>query len=337
MAERRHAILTHHPYFAPYDAECAALAAIGVALEEVSVPLDQMDPAALARCHILLNMTWRVTAEVMDRMPRLRQVSVYAIGTDMIDLAAATERAIIVTNVPAATVDEVANHAAALILASIRRIPQLDRRVREGHYDWAPLRPSHNPRGRTLGLVAFGNIARALARKMASGFGMRVIAHDPHVPPDAGASLGVRLTTLEEVMAESDVISVHVPRTPASYHLIGEAALRLVKPTTHLVSTSRGGVIDEAALIRALEEGRLAGAALDVQEREPLPPDDPLLRAPNLIVTPHCAGYSVEGVAEMRRQLIADVVAVLQDRWPRHVVNPAVRPKLPLAGPPPGQ
>ena len=192
-------------------------------------------------------------------------ITVYGIGTDSVDVEAATERGIIVSNIPFAAVDDVANHATALMLAWLRRLFQADAGVRRGDYEWDVVRPCHNPRGKTLGLVAFGNTARAVADKMSSAFGMNVIAHDPYVPPEAARKHGARLTTLEEVFRESDLISVHVPRTPESLGMIGEAYFRSMKPTAFLVAVGRGGVIEEGALIRALREGWIAGAALDVQ------------------------------------------------------------------------
>lgn len=325
-------ILSHYPGYDPYDDERAQLAAHGGDLTVVKEGPETVTDDVMSRCDAVLNIGWCVTAESMDRMPKCRLITVYGIGTDSVALSAATERGIVVSNVPLAGVDDVANHAVALMLACLRRIVQLDAAVRRGDYEWEAMRPAHNPRGKVLGLVAFGNIARAVAAKMSAAFGMRVIAYDPYVPPEVGEQRGVRLTTLKEVLRESDLISVHAPLTPQSRGLIGEVELRLMKPTAHLIVTSRGGVVDEAALIHALRNRWIAGAGLDVQAREPLPLDDPLRDAPNLILTPHCAGYSEESFVEVKRLACEAVCRVLDGRWPRWVVNREVKPKVPLTG-----
>ncbi len=325
-----HVILSHYLGYGPYEEERDRLAANGAALTVVEGSPETVNDGVMGRCDVLLNIGWEVTAALMDRMPKCRLITVYGIGTDSVDLEAATKRGIVVSNIPLAAVDDVANHAVMLMLVCLRRVVDLDASVRRGDYDWEVMRPSHNPRGKTLGLVAFGNIARAVAAKMSSAFGMRVIAYDPYVAPEVGEQQGVRLTTLEEVMHASDLISVHVPITPASRGMIGEAELRTMKATAFLIVTSRGSVVDEAALVRALREGWIAGAGLDVQAHEPLPLNDPLLGAPNLILTPHCAGHSEECIAELKRLACEATCRVLEGRWPRWVVNKTVKPKVEL-------
>jgi D-3-phosphoglycerate dehydrogenase len=192
------------------------------------------------------------------------------------------------------------------------------------------MRPAHNPHGRVLGLVSLGNTARSLARKMAAAFDMQLIAYAPTIAPAIADELHVRLVSLPELMSQADLISVHVPLNERSRGMIGETELRLMKPTAHLVVVGRGHVVDETALVRALCEGRIAGAALDVQAHEPLPPDDPLLTAPNLILTPHCAGHSEESWWAMKRLACEAVCRVLAGHWPQWVVNPGVIPRIPL-------
>jgi D-3-phosphoglycerate dehydrogenase len=323
-------ILSHYPGYEPYDDERRQLAAHNAALNVVAGGPDTVADDVLGECGALINLDWRVTAELLDRMPWCRLVTLPGIGTDSVDLNAATARGVVVSNVPLAAVDDVANHAVALLCACMRRLVQLDAAVRRGHYSLDVMRPAYNPRGKTLGLIAFGNIARAVAAKMAGAFGVHVIAYDPYVSPEIGERHGVRLTTLEEVLRTSDLLSVHAPLTPGSRGLIGAPELRRMKATAYLVVTSRGGIVDEAALVRALGERWIAGAALDVQEHEPLAPGDPLLSAPNLILTPHCAGYSKEGFAEVKRLACRAVCDVLDGRWPRWVVNQGVTPKIAL-------
>ncbi|MCC7354369.1 MAG: C-terminal binding protein [Anaerolineae bacterium] len=328
---RYHVLLSHYPGYEPYDYEKAELSARDAELTIIEGDTDTVSDDLLHRCDVLLNISWRVSAELMDQMPRCCLVTVYGIGTDSVDLAAATKRGIVVSNIPLAAVDDVANHAIALLLSSLRRVVPLDAAIRRGVYDWTPLIPAHNPRGKVLGLVAFGNIARAVARKMQAAFGMQVTAYDPYVAPETGREYNVRLTTLDEVLRTSDFVSVHAPLTPETRGLIGEAQLRLMKPAAHLVVTSRGGVVDEATLAKSLREGWIAGAALDVQAHEPVPPGDPLLDAPNLILTPHCAGYSEESTAEIKRLACDAACRVLEGRWPRWVVNKGVEPRVALA------
>lgn len=308
------------------------LSAHGAELVVLRAAPDAVADVSLARCDVLLNIGWRVTAGLMDRLSRCRLVVIYGIGADAVDLAAATERGIVVANTPLANVDDVANHAVTLLLASLRRLLPLDAAVRGGRYDWQVMRPSHNPRGKTLGLVAFGNTARALAGKMTAAFGMQAIAYDPYAPREVAEAHGVRLAPLEEVMRTADLISVHAPLTPETRGMIGAAELGMLKPTSHLVVTGRGGVVDESALVQALREGRIAGAALDVQVDEPLSAEDPLFAAPNLILTPHCAGYSEESFVELKRLACEAACCVLEGRWPRWVVNRGVVPRAPLAG-----
>jgi D-3-phosphoglycerate dehydrogenase len=327
---RYRVILGHYVGFEPYDEERAELARHDAELIVIERPAETVSDTLLASCDALLNIGWRVPAALMDRMPQCRLIVVYGIGTDAVDLAAASQRGIVVSNLPLVAVDDVANHAITLLLASLRRIPQLDAAVHRGVYDWRMMRPAHNPHGRVLGLVSLGNTARSLARKMAAAFDMQLIAYAPTIAPAIADELHVRLVSLPELMSQADLISVHVPLNERSRGMIGETELRLMKPTAHLVVVGRGHVVDETALVRALREGWIAGAALDVQAHEPLPPDDPLLTAPNLILTPHCAGHSEESWWAMKRLACEAVCRVLAGHWPQWVVNPGVIPRIPL-------
>jgi D-3-phosphoglycerate dehydrogenase len=192
--------------------------------------------------------------------------------------------------------------------------------VRAGGWDLAPARPVHRLRGRTLGLVGFGRIARRLAEKTAA-IGFRTIAYDPFVPAESMASAGVEAGDLGRVLAESDVVSIHAPLTETSRHLIGLPELRLMKPGAFLVNTSRGPLVDLDALRTVMEEGHLAGAGLDVLEAEPPDPDDPLLRDPGVVVTPHAAFYSEEATVEQQRKAAEQVVAALAGETPAYAVN----------------
>jgi D-3-phosphoglycerate dehydrogenase / 2-oxoglutarate reductase len=247
------------------------------------------------------------------------------VGYDDVDVAAATGAGVLVANVPDAIDVDVANHALALILAVNRQVVRLDAYIRDG--GWARTRRRtpdglvlHRPEAQTLGLLGFGRIGQATARR-AAAFGYRLIAHDPHVGAAAFAAAGVERVSLEDVLRRSDVLSVHVLLSPETYHLLDAERLALMRPGAWIVNTARGKVIDEAALVAALREERLGGAALDVMEREPIDPDSPLLGLPNVIVNPHVAGYSAEGARQLRERAAAIALQVALGGLPeRHVV-----------------
>lgn len=253
-------------------------------------------------------------------VPRCRAILRTGSGTDNVPVAEATEHGIIVANTPAAMSDGASDHLIALLFAVTRRVAELDRAVRLGRWATGSLQPLNSVQGRTLGLVGLGHIAREVVRKL-RGFEMRVLAHDPFVGHETMAALGVSAASLGELLAEADYVSLHCPLTPETGHLIGEAQLRLMKPTAVLLNTSRGPVIDESALMRALREGWIAAAGLDVLEDEPPAPDTPLLRMDNVVLTPHVAGYSAHGV-EIRWRLSAEtVLALTRGEPPRSWVN----------------
>jgi D-3-phosphoglycerate dehydrogenase len=264
-----------------------------------------------------------VTAAVLDAAPCCRTVARYGVGLDNIDTAHANELGMVITNVPDYCLDEVADHAAALILALARNVPAFDAATRRGGWNKDAHPPMHRLRGRTLGLVGYGAIARNLAMKM-RGFGIKIAAHSPTISAADGDDETAVANTLEELLEMADVVSVHVPLTEATRGLIDRRALARMRPGAHLVNTSRGAVIDTSALADALLSGHIGGAALDVFPIEPPLRDDVLWTAPNLIVTPHAAYDSVEAVAELRRRAATNVVEVLAGAVPPYVVNPDV-------------
>lgn len=258
-----------------------------------------------------------IGAAELDAHPQWRVVGRYGVGVDTIDLDAASERGVSVVNVPDYCEEEVATHAAALALASVRRIPQADRLVRQGGWSrWRELTPMPALSESTLGVIGLGRIGRETIVRLRAFFG-RVIAHDPFVDHLDG----VDVVSLETVLEQSDVVTVHVPLTPGTHHLLDAAALARMKPTAHLVNVSRGGLIDTVALADALRRGALAGAALDVFETEPLDPADPLLDAPGAIVTNHIAWYSAQSEPRLRRLLAERCAAVLVGKPAPSVVN----------------
>jgi D-3-phosphoglycerate dehydrogenase len=278
--------------------------------------LVELAPAADA---ILTNWK-RVPSEALDAAPRCLVVSRYGVGVDNIPVEHATGLGILVVNVPDFCVEEVSDHAFALLLACARRVVTFARATRAGTWDLAAGRGLPRLREQTLGLVGFGNIGRALVPK-ARGFGMRVLAYTPRLAPGPLGESVETTNDLEYLLTESDYVSIHAPSTRGTHGLIGEAELRLMKPTAYLINTSRGALVDEDALERALREGWIAGAALDVLGQEPPPRNHPLLAFENIIVTPHAAFYSETAIAELEMKAARNVATVLSGRVPRTVIN----------------
>lgn len=270
-----------------------------------------------------------LTAENLDAIPRCGAIIRTGSGTDNVAVAAATTRGIIVANTPRVSEEEVSDHAIGLIFAVVRQIAAQDRFVRDGTWDALRAWPLWQMRKKTLGLIGFGHIARCLVRKM-SGFELTVLAFDPYVSHDTMAESNVRPATLDEVMAQSDWVSVHCPWVPETYHLIGERELKLMKKTAVLINTARGQILDEPALVRALTEGWIAGAGLDVLEQEPADPNNPLLTLDNVVITPHIAGYSDVYEDNCWAFSLETVLALAHGRWPYSYVNRDVAPRWTL-------
>jgi D-3-phosphoglycerate dehydrogenase len=280
--------------------------------------------AATRDADALVTSASPVTRGVMGALEALKVVVRTGVGYDVIDVKAATELGVIVVNVPDIWVREVANHTLALLLAWNRQIVTLDRQVHAGI--WNPGVPGPHTgalHGETVGIVGLGNIGSAFARRIAA-LETKVIACDPYVDDARFAALGVERVTLEALAAQSDYISVHTLLNAETRHLIGETFFRRTKPTAILINTSRGPVVDEQALYQALVDKRLAGAALDVWEREPVVADNPLLTLDNVIATPHAAYFSSAAVAQVPRRCGEEVARVLSGQRPLNVVNPEV-------------
>ncbi|MDK2373201.1 MAG: glyoxylate reductase [Candidatus Korarchaeota archaeon] len=271
-------------------------------------------------------LTDPVDAEVFDAAPKLRIVSQYAVGYDNIDVEEATKRGIYVTNTPGVLTETVADFTFALMLAVARRVVEADRYVREGRWKvaWHPLMMlGSDVYGRTLGIVGMGRIGSAVARR-AKGFGMRILYYDSVRREDLEKELGAEFVDLNRLLEESDYVSLHVPLTPETYHLIGEEQLRKMKPTAFLINTARGKVVDQKALYKALKEGWIAGAGLDVFEQEPISPDDPLLKLDNVVLAPHAASASHETRSRMAEMVAENLIAFLNGKVPPNLVNKEV-------------
>ncbi len=314
------------------EIEREVLTARGAELVLGRCTTDEEVVAIAADAPAILNSMYWMGPELFEQLPELRVVVRGGVGFDNIDIDAATRAGVVVCNVIDYGSDEVANHAFALLLALNRKLVPLDRALHQGSNQPPHLAMPHTGRfaGETLGLVSFGTIARAVARR-AAGFDMRVVAYDPFVQPDTARSLGVELTTLDDVLSRADYLSIHTPLSAATRGLIGAKELALMKPSAYLVLTSRGGIVDEAALAEALREGRLAGAGVDVWDREPPDPRHPLLQLDNVIGTMHVAWYSEVSVVALRRWFAESAIDVLDGIMPRSIVNPEVLERVPLA------
>jgi len=268
-----------------------------------------------------------ITGEVMDALPGLRAIGRYGIGVDNVDVEAATRRGIAVLNTPGFCAREVADHTMMLLLACARKLRMLDGLMRQGVWARDQASPMCALYRQTLGLVGFGQIAREVARR-ASAFGLTVLAYDAYVSPEEMTRRQVRpAASLEALLAAADFVSIHAPLTAETRHLLGEEQLRAMKRTAFLINTARGPLVNEEALVRALREGWIAGAGLDVFEREPLGIEHALLGLDNVLLTPHVGGLSDEGQEACRLRLAAAMADVLNGGWPAgsELCNPAVK------------
>ena len=261
-----------------------------------------------------------INAEVISHMKRARMIIKYGIGVNNIDCEAAAKKGIYVCNVPDYGVEEVSDHAVAMILALGKKLPILTEAFRNGDWGYGSVVPLYRLSECTVGLVGFGRIPQMAARKL-KGFGMRILAYDPYASEQTAKEAGVVLTDMEQIIKESDFISVHCPLAKDTRHIIGREEFRKMKSTAFVINTARGGIIDEAALMEALKEKEIAGAGIDVFEQEPPGSDNELLHLPNVIATPHSAWYSEVAVTNLQRKVAEEVVNVLQGNRPFHCVN----------------
>ena len=318
-----------------YPHEHEALRPLGVEIATINASTDDEWIAQAKDADAVIVGGRRMTADLINRLEKCKVFASGAVGTDTIDLDAATEKGIVVCNCPDVFIEEVAVHAMMLLLGLAKKVIPLDRAVREGRWGEARqyMKPMPRVVGDTLGPVAFGNIARLVARK-AKGFDMKVLAWDPFVPDEVFKQHGVeRVTDLKELFRRSDFVSAHLPLNKDTRGILNYELFSAMKPTAYFINTGRGQTQVDADLIRALDEGRLAGAGLDVMDVEPLPTDSPLTRMENVILTPHSANVSDWGDVERRRRVGQEIAAVLQGRMPRNVANRDVLKKVTLAEP----
>jgi D-3-phosphoglycerate dehydrogenase len=306
--------------FPSLDPAMAALARLDPEIR-MATSVAAEDILAVAQDADAILVTYaKLPGELLRQLKRCKVVGRFGLGVDNIDTKAAAALGIVVTYVPDYCMHEVSDHAMALLLALARKIPLSNKLVQAGRWEMPAVVPLRRLHGQVLGLIGFGNIPRALAPK-AKAFGLHVIAHDPYAAKDVFASCGVEAVGFEDLLARSDFISVHAPLTPATRGLLNAAAFARMKQGVAIVNTARGPLIDEPALVAALQSGHLGGAALDVVATEPLPKDSPLLGRDNVILTPHTAFYSVEALDELQTKCAADVARVLGGEAPVYPVK----------------
>lgn len=298
------------------------LAAAGIDYQAGQHRTPEAALAAARDANVVLVQSVRplLTRAVIEGLERCRCIVRLGIGYDSVDVAAASQRGILVCNVPDYCLDDVAEHALALLLACVRRVPVQDRWIRDGRWDRTGARPVRRMRGCTLGFVAFGRIARGLAQRL-QGFGMTLLAFDPWVDAETMAGYGVEKVELDDLLRRADFVSVHAPLSEATHHLLGSREFASMRQGVTIVNTSRGPVIDETALVAALRSGKVWGAGLDVMETEPLPASSPLREFANVVLTPHVGANSLESVAELYRSACQIAIDVRQGRRPASVVN----------------
>jgi D-3-phosphoglycerate dehydrogenase len=302
----------------------------GVALLEPVATLAQVGDycteaeriEAAREADAMLVRTGAVTRALLEACPRLQIVSRHGVGYDAVDVPACTDHGVLVTITPNANATAVSEHALALMLACARKVTQADALLKQGQWKREPF-VGIELSGRTLGLVGLGRVGTKVAH-LARAFGMTVLAADPYTTPERAAAAGVTLMPLEEMLPQSDFVSVHAPLTPDTHHIVGTRTLPLFKRTAILVNTARGPLVDPAALAEALQAGRLAAAGIDVFEQEPFAADDPLHALPNLVATPHVAGNTEESLVNLAVDAARNILAVFAGQMPEGLVNPEV-------------
>jgi D-3-phosphoglycerate dehydrogenase len=311
------------------DSPFPSLAPAAAALERVDPELRMAKSAAaedilaVARDADAVLVTYaKLPGELLKELTRCRVIGRFGLGVDNIDIPTAAQLGITVTYVPDYCLREVSDHAMALLLALARKIAFSNSLVQSGRWEVPPVAPLRRLEGQVLGLIGFGNIPRAIAPK-AKAFGLKVITHDPYVSADVVKAHGVEATSFEDLLGRSDFVSVHAPLLPATRGLMNAAAFARMKKGAFLVNTARGPLVDESALVVALDSGHLGGAALDVVTVEPLAGESQLLGRDNVILTPHTAFYSVEALEELQTKCASDVARVLSGEKPVYPVKTA--------------
>ena len=297
-----------------------ALAGLDVAVHRVIGFHDERESTLYREADAIITEMHPVTDHIMATFNRCRIIACASTGYDYVDHASAGKRGIWVTNCPGYCTDEVATHTIALLLSQARRLPQVRQLVRANEWDPRPARPIHHPRMQTLGIIGWGRIGRAVSAK-AMALGFRVIANDPYVDPKQMLDAGVRPSDKETLMSESDYVTLHTPLTEETHHMIDARLLSLMKPSAYLINTARGLLIEEEALLNAVQNERIAGAALDVLSVEPPSPNHPFLHDDRFFITPHSAWCSEESDAAVWEWAAGNIAYALRNERPPHAVN----------------
>lgn len=285
----------------------------GLDIEFVKAQCKTEDEVAEQAKHAdaILNQYAPISRRVIESLENAKVISRYGVGVNTIDLDAANEKGITVANVPDYGMEEVSNHALALLLSWARKVTLLNNEVKKGNWDFKACVPIHRFNNQTVGVLGFGRIPRRFIEKV-KPLGFKLAAYDPFVSAEDMASAGVQKMELDEIISEADYLSVHVPLIKDTFHLLNADRFSQMKKNAVIINTARGPIIDEKALIEALENGIIAGAALDVAEEEPISIDSPLLHMDNVIITPHSAWYSEEAMVELRQKAAKNIVQVLK-------------------------
>ncbi|MFY0681679.1 MAG: C-terminal binding protein [Thalassovita sp.] len=323
--DRPKVIITDYDY-GNIDIERAILEKVGAEVIGLQAKTEADLFDAAKDCAAMMNQYARIGAQTIQRMEKCEVIARYGVGVDIVDVQAATDRNILVTNVLDYCTEEVADHAIALWMTLARKLPDYDRATHQGVWQWQSGKPIYRLRGRTMGVVSFGKIGQAIAHR-AQAFGTKVIAYDPFLPEAVAKEHGVELVDKAELLARSDYILMQAPMTPDTRHFLSDAEFAAMKPGAILVNTGRGPTVDNKALFRALTDGHLAAAGLDDPEEEPAkragwdPADNPIFTLPNVVVTPHAAYYSEESIEAARVTAATQVAKVLTKQQPDYPVN----------------
>ncbi|MFC1958232.1 C-terminal binding protein [Chloroflexota bacterium] len=319
--------------FTPTTKEVKELAKVNAELLEATCNTEDEIVEAAKDADIILMGGARITRRVMEALPKCQAIIFGSVGFDAVDVGAATDNGIIITNHPSPQwcVEEVSNHAIILLLACAKKLVLLNNGTKQGR--WAESKQLQRPmgtiHGQILGLVGCGSIGQMTAKK-AQAFSLRILGYDPYVDKSLANEHGITLVSLPELLKESDFVSLHTILNDETRHMIGEEAFKQMKPDAYFINTSRGPVVDEPALIKALQEKWIAGAGLDVFEKEPVDPDNPLLKMDNVTVFPHSASYSDAAFKLPRIIMQQEALRIIRGHWPKNVVNKAVIPKVNL-------
>ncbi len=325
MSAKPKVVITDYDY-GDVEIERGILEAAGAEVVALQAKQESDLFEAARDCAAMINQYARIGAETIARMGRCKVIARYGVGVDIVDVEAATERGILVTNVRDYCTEEVADHAIALWMALARSLPAYDRATHAGIWQWQSGAPVRRLRGRTMGIVSFGKIGQAIARR-ARAFGTEIIAYDPFLPEEVARQHGAELVSKAALLERSDYILMQAPMTPETRHFLSDAEFAAMKPGAILVNTGRGPTVDNKALYRALTEGTLAAAGLDDPEEEPAkrarwsPGDNPLFTLPNVLITPHAAYYSEESIRAAREGAATQVARVLTGQTPDFPVN----------------